>query len=290
MQSAGETTAGRFLGAYVRQATLTLMAAMALVWAGVQAARAELVDPTPYNAALRSAVRDDRVDYAALSRRRGGLDRYLAALAKARPKAGSQAQQMALWINAYNAGTLKLLLDYYPIQRTSFLGYLHPTNSIRQISDAWDREQVEVGATRQTLNQIAHEILRKDFQDPRVLFALASGARGSPALASHAYTGKHLERQLESAVRAFLDDPSRGFRLDRKARRVWLSRLFLWYGKDFVPAHAKGPLAGARSFSETEAAVLHFVRARRPAAEQAILDSGDFSLRYLDYDWLLNGQ
>ena len=290
MKPTGETVAGGFLGADVRQATLTLMAAMALVWAGAEPARAELVDPTPYNATLRSAVRDGVVDYAKLSRRHGGLDQYLAALAKARPRAGTQAQQMALWINAYNAGTLKLLLDHYPIQRTSFLGYLHPTNSIRQIGDAWDRELVEVGATRQTLNEIAHEILRKDFQDPRVLFALASGARGSPALASHAYTGKHLERQLESAVRAFLDDPVRGFRLDLKARTVWLSRLFLWYGKDFVPAHALGPLAGAASFSETEAAVVHFVRARRPPAEQAILDSGDFSLRYLGYDWLLNGR
>jgi hypothetical protein len=267
-----------------------LVLAVALSWGWPRPASPELVDPAPYDALLRVFVHAGKVHYAALAAHRADLDRFLDALAEVDPESGTDEEQTALWINVYNAGTLSLLLDHSPIRRSSFLGYLYPENSIRHIADAWDRVQVRVGGTEFTLNEIAHEILRKRFQEPRVLFALASGARSSPVLRGEAYVAAHLDEQLESAARAYLDDPEHGFRIEPERHTVWVSRLFLWFGRDFVPAHAEGPLAESGKFSETEAAVLHFIRARRPPAEQALLDGGDFALRYLRHDWRLNGQ
>ncbi len=197
---------------------------------------------------------------------------------------------MALWINAYNAGTLRLLLEHYPLLRRSLLGYLAPENSLLQIAGAWDQAQLRVGGMRFSLNEIVHKILRRRFQEPRVIFALASGARGSPRLRGEAYRGRRLKAQLEAAARAYLDDPKHGFRIDPQDRSVWLSRLFLWYGRDFVEAYAEGPLSDSDRFSQTEAAVLHFIRKRRPAEERTFLDAGEFTLRYLGHDWMLNGR
>jgi hypothetical protein len=264
--------------------------AVALAWGWPRPASAELVDPAPYDALLRVFVHAGKVHYAALAAHRADLDRFLDALAEVDPDSGTDEEQTALWINVYNAGTLSLLLDHYPIRRSSFLGYLYPEDSIRHIADAWDRVQVRVGGLEFTLNEIAHEILRKRFQEPRVLFALASGAHSSPVLRGEAYLAGRLNEQLESAARAYLDDPEHGFRIDPEQHTVWVSRLFLWFGRDFLPAHAEGPLAESGKFSETETAVLHFIRARRPPEEQALLDAGEFAVRYLRHDWRLNGQ
>ncbi len=272
------------------QRATMLVLALALSGVGVRAATAEIVDPAPYDALLRRVVHDGRVDYAALRAQRTKLERYLSAFAEVDPAAGTPEEQTALWINAYNAGTLRLLLDHYPLRRSSLRGYLYPENSIRQIGGAWDRVQVRVGGLPFTLDEIAHEILRRRFREPLVLFALSPGARGSPPLRAEAYVGERLEQQLESAARAYLDDPEHGFRIDPDRRSVWISRLFLWYARDFVEAYGQGPLSDAGRHSETELAVLHFLRQRRPEEDRAFLDGGEFTLRYLPHDWMLNGQ
>ena len=196
---------------------------------------------------------------------------------------------MAFWINAYNAATLQLVLDHYPIQRSSALGLLYPENSVRQIGQAWEIGGVHVGSKRFTLNQIAHEILRKRFADPRVLFAMASAARGSPALLDEAYVAEQLEAQLDAAARSFLRDSEHGFRLDPAGNTIWLSRIFAWYGRDFVAGFSRGPFSVGPRHSEQEAAVLNFIKPLLPPEQQAVLEGGDFTVAYLPYDWSLNG-
>lgn len=268
----------------------TAMLGMALAVGWTPPAAAEIVDPAGYDSILRRIVRAGQVDYNTLATRRMHLERYLEALAEVDTHSGTRDEQMALWINAYNAGTLRLLLDHYPLRRSSLVGYLFPEKSLLQIEGAWNRAQLRVGGVRFSLNEIAHKILRKRFQQPLVLFALASGARGSPRLRGEAYLGPGLQAQLESSARAYLDDPEHGFRIDREDRSVWISRLFLWYGRDFVAGYAEGPLSQTGRFSQTEAAALHFIRQRRPAEERAFLDRGEFRLRYLGHDWMLNGR
>jgi len=268
--------------------TTSLMLVTALVGIGLPLAAAELVDSVAYRAVLRRVVRTGGIDYTELATHRMHLDRYLEEMATADLDSGTPAERTALWINAYNAGTLRLLLDRYPLRRSSPLGYLYPENSIRQVADAWDRVQLRVGGRSFSLNEVARQAVGRG-QEPLVYFALASGARGAPRLSAEPYVGKRLKAQLEKAARVYLDNPEHGFHIDAPGSRVSLSRLFLWHGRDFLTGYSEGPLSGTARFSEIEAAVLHFIRERRPPDQRAYLEEGAYSLRYLAHDWMLSG-
>ena len=266
------------------------LALLLLLWLPAGLLRADLVDSEPYDGILRDYVREGWIDYAGLLREQEVLDGYLAQLAQADLEAATVDEQIAFWINAYNAGMLRMVLSHYPIRRTSFLGLLYPENSIRQLGGAWDRDDVEIGGDRFSLNEIEHEILRRRFEEPRVLFALARGTRGSPQLRSEAYAAKALDRQLEDATRAFLANPENGLRVDPAGRTLWLSRIFSWYGRDFVPRDPRAEEVSPDNLSSSEAAVLRFVRPYLGEQARAVVDTGEFSLLYLPYDWRLNGQ
>jgi hypothetical protein len=264
-----------------------------MAWSVTGLSRGDVVDATAYDTVLRQYVDHGWVDYAGLASHRVALVGYLNRVEQADLGQASTAEQIAVWINAYNAAVLRLVLDHYPIERKTILGLIYPRNSIRQIPAAWERDQLVVDGGHLSLNEIVHEVLRKRFEEPRVLFALTGAAQGSPSLRAGAYLGEHLNSQLESATAGFLADPERGVRVDPMNRTVWISRIFLWYGQDFLSCDGEvrdDVWSRARGLSEAERAVLRFIRPYLSPEDGAFLDAGDFSLAYLPYDWRLNGQ
>ncbi|RMD99900.1 MAG: DUF547 domain-containing protein, partial [Deltaproteobacteria bacterium] len=232
-------------------------------------------------------VSDGRVDYRHLQQNREDLDRYLEAVAKfpeAEYRRLSKADQIAFWINVYNARTLQVILDHYPIERRGLLGRLFPANSIRQIPGVWDKLRFPVLGKEYTLNDIEHEILRKRFGEPKIHFALVCASIGCPPLRPEAYVGERLDEQLDDQIRKFLADTTK-FRIEGK--RVYLSQIFKWFGEDFLPAY--GDTEHFPNLSKEERAVLNFLSRYLPEEERQRLEAArKIEIEYLDYDWRLN--
>ncbi len=225
---------------------------------------------------LKSVVRDGRVDYRALQRDRRLLDRYrqqLAAVSAATISAASREQQMAFWINAYNAGILATIVEHYPLSRGSLVGLAFPANSIWQISGAFKASRHTVAGQTRSLDSIEHNILRPDFRDPRVHMALVCAARGCPPLRAEPFVGARLGRQLDDQARIFLGDRVHGLNWAPANRRLAISSIFKWFAEDFAPA------GGVREFVARYAV--------DPSLAAAVRDPAN-KIRYLDYDWTLN--
>ena len=232
---------------------------------------------------LKSYVRFPRVDYAALTADRTSLDRAVTELDA--PAAGEESawapeQRMAFWINAYNAFTLRAIVDNYPIRG----GWLtrSPRNSIRQIDGVWTNLKWRAAGRTVTLDDIEHRILRPTFKDARIHFAVNCASISCPPLATEPYRARTLEAQLDAAARLFLASPE-GVRVDGNTLRV--SSLFKWYGEDFTE-HYPAIVPGSRA--ERERAILGVIAKYGSAAAAELARSGRPAIRYLAYDWSLN--
>jgi hypothetical protein len=230
-------------------------------------------------------VRDGFVYYRALKAERSRLDRYVASLdiAPAVYEQWSRDEQVAFWLNAYNALVLQTIVDHYPI-RGSFAAY--PPNSIRQVGGAFERWRHRAAGRSFTLDQIETEVL-SGFRDPRLYLALGRGAVGSGRLLSEAYTASRLESQLNAVTREFSTrDPH--VRVDRVANRVSVTPLFSWREADFVAAYAAAadPMFATRS--PIERAILALIDSHLFPSERAFLRENRFELRFHEFDWRLN--
>lgn len=245
-----------------------------------------------YAAVLKKHVdAQGMVHYAGLKADRSRLDRFARALARVDPKAykkWSRGEKIAFWTNAYNALTLKLIVDHYPIKPGLVSGIAYPKNSIQQIPGRWSKIQYRLLGRKMTLNQIEHEMLRGKFDEPRVHVSLVCAAKGCPPLRNEPYVGKKLDRQFADQARKFLADPRR-FRIDRDAGKVYLSSIFQWFGKDFVGKYE--PTKGFAGRDKPTRAVLNFVSKSLPAdaaKDKKFLREGKYKIVYLKYDWSLN--
>jgi hypothetical protein len=233
---------------------------------------------------------DDRglVDYAALHANRRGLDAYAGALARLdRGEYGAWGtdEKIAFWINAYNGLTLKLIVDHYPIESSFLRSTVYPKNSIMQIPGRWKKVTHEVMGEAMTLDAIEHDVLRAQFDEPRIHMALVCAARSCPTLRNEPYVAARLDEQLDGQTRQFLADDTK-FRIDRQGGKVYLSAIFDWFAGDFVGRYGSGDPPGRRS--EKTQAVINFVMRYVGEADAAYLASGDYRVKYLDYDWTLN--
>jgi len=224
-----------------------------------------------WTAILAQYVRDGSVDYRGLADHgQPALNAYLGALSAASPAQSgwTREERLAFWINAYNAFTIRLILDHYPLPSIRSIGFL-PLAAFRT-------KFIPLGAGRtpMSLNVIENEILRKQFQDARMHFAIVCASKSCPALRSEAYRSSVIDQQLDAAAREFLDDPSK-IRWDPASRTLYLSSIFKWFRDDFERAGRTLP-----------AFVGGYVR--QPDA--AALDSGRVRVVFLDYDWALNGR
>jgi hypothetical protein len=228
------------------------------------------------------------VNYTGLKAHRKGLDAFVSSLAALDPEAfgkWSDKEKIAFWINAYNALTLRVIIDNYPIKASFFSALRFPQNSIRQIKGVWDEVQFPVMGRNMTLDNIEHDTLRSQFDEPRIHVALVCAALGCPPLRNEPYISAKLESQLDDQARRFFKDPEK-FRWDREEGRVYLSSIFKWFGGDFVKAYGSGK--GFPGKGETERAVLNFSSNYVDQDVKSYLEKGGYSISYLPYDWSLN--
>ncbi len=193
-----------------------------------------------------------QVNYVGFSAERVKLDAYLGKLASNHPANQSKNIEMAYWINAYNAFTVKLIVDNYPL------------NSIKDLDDPWNRKFIVIQGKKYSLNDIEHEILRKKFNDPRIHFALNCASYSCPILQNHAFFPDKLNQQLDNAARQFINDPKRNI---LKEDYLQLSALFDWYKEDFTQ----------------NGSLVDYVKkyANKPIDQNA-------KVTFLEYDWRLN--
>jgi hypothetical protein len=157
---------------------------------------------------------------------RAALDAYIDRLAAVPIGAYNRSEQMAYWINLYNALTVRLVLDHYPI---ASIRDINP--SPRPLSGGpWHDTLVEIDGTPVSLYDILHRILRPIFGDPRVHYALSCAALGCANLQPEPFRGDRLDHQLSKAAMAYVNDPRC---ISLEGDELGLSSLYRWYREDF---------------------------------------------------------
>lgn len=217
---------------------------------------------------LKAHVRSGVVDYAVLHDKPALLDGYLSELTAVCKKdydGWSREQQVALWVNAYNAFNVHLILEHYPLKSIRQIGVLPGA--------AWREKFIAMGQlvgvdAKLSLNDIEHEILRKKFPDARLHFALVCASKSCPELRGEAYRAERLGEQFDDAGRRFLADATK----NQLSGATWkVSSIFKWYREDF---ERDGP------------GLVPFLRRLSGAPKDGVTPE----LEFLDYDWSLNGK
>jgi hypothetical protein len=253
-----------------------------LVFVGPSAAAEGVFDPnhTLYDGVLKGFVKEGLVNYAGLKENPESLNQYLADLSQVKEqefKSWNELQQIAYLVNLYNAATLKLIVNNYPVKSIKDIGSF--------FKGPWGQPVVRLFGKTITLNTLEHKIIRVDYDESRVHLALVCAAMGCPPLRGEAYTSKKLNAQLDDQAKVFLKNPIK-FRIDRQDSTIYLSPIFKWYGEDFVDKFT--PEARLDGLNKTERAVLNFCSWYLSDADQKYLAAGGYSVRYLDYNWSLN--
>ncbi len=240
-------------------------------------ARPTAVDHGAFSRVLAAYVDSSGlVDYAGL-KKSGALKPYVEMLAGTDPSALAEKDEIAFWINAYNANTLKLILDNYPTASIKKLVPFAPFGLkifVPAANSPFSQPFARVGGRSMSLDDIEHGQLRKRFKEPRIHFALVCAAVSCPPLRQEAYVGSRLDAQLDSQARRFLHDPSKN-QIPAAPGEARLSKILDWYGGDFGDGDAA-----------LQAALAPYFEGDRRAA----LERGAYRLSFLPYDWSLNGQ
>jgi hypothetical protein len=246
-------------------------------------------DAMHYEATLKQFVSSSGVNYAALQQDRTHLDLYVQSLSRVSGQTYDEmnaADKIAFWLNTYNAITLRVIVDHYPIQkRGGIMGLRFPAASIRQIPGVWKKPWHQVMRKDRTLEEIEHEILRRQFREPRIHLALVCAARGCPPLRREPYRGGDLNKQLDDQAKHFLVSKEK-FRIDRAKRVVFFSSIFKWFGKDFSRKYSTDGIQA--NVSKNERAVINFAMPYLSSDDARFLRDENYQVKYIKYDWTLN--
>ncbi|MBF0469142.1 MAG: DUF547 domain-containing protein [Desulfamplus sp.] len=222
------------------------------------------VDNSIYADLLKKYVKNGIVDYQGFKNEEYRLDEYLKILENTQSIELSVNERFAFYINAYNAWTIKLVLTNYPgIKSIKELGSL--------FKSPWKKKICRIDRQLLSLDDIEHKILRPTFNDPRIHFAVNCASKGCPVLISEPYAAKTIERQLELSTQTFINDPQKNY---LQGDTLYVSSIFKWYSQDFGND------------------VVRFVSKYASGTLMAELSAGTdkIKVRYLDYDWSLNGK
>ena len=214
---------------------------------------------------LKARVKDGWVDYAGLRKDRTDLAGYLKTLESVKKRdfhAWTNPQKIAFWINAYNAYTLKLIIDHRPVKSIKDLGGFFTSVFGKDFIPLHNLFDEEVD-----LNTLEHDTLRKKFDEPRIHFALVCASKSCPQLRPEAYRAEILDAQLDDQARIFLNDRTKN-RYDAATRTLYLSKIFDWFDGDFEKANG--------TVRDYVAPYLEIPKNAR--------------IRHLPYDWSLNGK
>lgn len=184
----------------------------------------EIILPKPHfydrwNNLLQSYVsKNGKVNYKGFKSNWKDLRSYIESLGENTPnKTSSKEEQLAYWINAYNAMTIDLILQNYPL------------TSIKEIDNPWGQSLWKLGTKWYNLNEIEHKILRK-MDEPRIHFAIVCASYSCPKLQNKPFTSEDIDNQLTNVTKAFLNDPERN---SISENNLELSKIFQWFAKDF---------------------------------------------------------
>ena len=206
------------------------------------------------------------VNYKGFIAEKTALQSYLDLLSANAPgKSWNEQDKIAYWLNAYNAFTIKLIVDNYPVKSIKDLG---PKNQVIFINTPWDKKFFKIDGRSMTLNNIEHRILRANFTEPRIHFALNCASVSCPKLRKEAYVGSKLDAQLTEQAREFLADRSRN-EVDAKTPKM--SAIFDFYGKDMTKWTGK--------------TLIQYINMYAPVKIEETA-----KLQYLDYNWNINEQ
>ena len=231
---------------------------MSAVWA------APAVDNSIFADLLGKYVNQGQVDYDGLKREESRLDAYLKILSEVDPDALERDDRFAFYVNAYNAWTVKLILTRYPdLKSIKDLGSL--------FRSPWKKKIVRIDGNVISLDNVEHDILRPDFKDPRVHFAINCAAFSCPPLRSEPYEGGRIDAQLDDATRSFVNNPNRTYLKDGT---LYVSKIFDWFGEDFD----NDPYSFVVEYAEGD------LKDRLQAGK------GNIGVKYMDYDWTLNNR
>ncbi|MDC0304135.1 DUF547 domain-containing protein [Flavobacteriales bacterium] len=190
------------------------------------------------------------------------LNAYLTNLSKCTPSAKwKEEEKLAYWINVYNAFTVKLIVEHYPVASIKDI-----KKGIPFINSVWEMDFFKIGGEDYNLSNVEHDILRKGFNEPRIHFAIVCGSKSCPRLLNEAYEAEKLGYQLMIQTRNFMDDNSKN---EIEVEEIRISSIFKWFEKDFTQGFT----------------IQEFIR---PYSKRDFLSSA--KVKYLSYDWDLNGE
>jgi Protein of unknown function, DUF547 len=210
------------------------------------------VSHTAWSALLAKHVKNGGVNYAGFKTDAKAFDTYLLTLKSAKP--GTQTKEdLAFWINAYNAFTIKLVVDNYPVK------------SIKDINggEPWKKSWIQIGETTYSLDAIENTILRTKFKEPRIHFAINCAAKSCPPLRAEAFTAAKMEAQLSEQTTAFINNPKFN---TISAKALKLSNIFDWFKADF---------------GDVAVFIKKYYTGKTPP-------NTNVSIKYTTYDWALN--
>jgi len=194
------------------------------------------------------------------------LNEYLSVLSDSapNPKKWTEAERLVYWINAYNAFTVQIVIRHYPVNGIKDIA---SGLKIPFVSSTWDIPFIRIGGEDITLNRIEHGIIRKEFKEPRIHFAVNCASVSCPVLRNEAYEPEKLEQQLEEQAIQFINDQSRN---NIKSGEAELSKLFTWFSKDFK-RESSNIIDYVNRYSET-------------------IIERNAKITYMDYNWSLNDE
>jgi len=236
---------------------------------------------------------DGMVDYKTLHRKRLELKHLLNEFGKLDRNEYSswpKEDKIAFWINAYNIQMLDVIVQNYPIEASKILGVVWGPYSIRHIDKnigGISKQKFIVMDEEFTLEETEQRFFRKEFDEPRIFFALGQATISGPVLRNEPYYGNKLYEQLDDQVRKFLLG-GQGFQIDRGRNIVYLSALLHpdQYGRDFISRYGTD-----KKFKDQEPAVravLNFITNYISEQDTSFLEVENYSVGYINYNWRIN--
>lgn len=205
---------------------------------------------------------DGFIDYKGILSEKVKFENYLELLSNNAPaNSWNENEKLAYWINVYNAFTVKLIIDNYPL---ASIKDLNPTLSIPTVNTVWTKESFKIGGENFSLDRVEHKILRDEFEEPRIHFAINCASFSCPVLRAEAFKAEKIEMQLAEQARSFINDPQRN-KITENA--VELSKIFNWFGGDFKKGQT----------------LIQFLN---KYSEVKISDNAEVD--FMDYQWSLN--
>ena len=228
------------------------------------------VNHSQFSRLLKAFIKRDktglnRVDYKGFKNKQGDLKAYIKSLEAVKVTSLAKAEQFAFWANLYNAVTIDVVLDAYPVKTIKDIDISPGIFS----NGPWGKKLVTIEGTQLSLDDIEHKILRTIFKDPRVHYAVNCASIGCPNLQNKAFTGTQLNAQLDQAARDYVNS-NRGVVVQNG--RVSASKIYAWFKKDFGP---------------NQSALLAHFKKYADSSLKTQLNQINTINRYF-YDWTLN--